>query len=73
VFINIIACIAVSRQGLSKHVPSAKDMHAPIEVLLETIFFLYPCKGGYKDNGSKNSSVGREPPFREDLSPEAED
>jgi hypothetical protein len=29
---------------------------------------------GYKeDNGSKNSSIGREPTFREDLSPEAEE
>jgi hypothetical protein len=26
-----------------------------------------------KDNGSKNSSVGKEPPFREDLSMNAEE
>jgi hypothetical protein len=36
---------AVSRQQLGKHVPVETDMHAIIEVLLETVFVLGPCKG----------------------------
>jgi hypothetical protein len=31
----------VSRQRLCKHVPSAMDTHATVEVLLETVFYFY--------------------------------
>jgi hypothetical protein len=36
---NIVACRAVSRRELGKHVPAETDSHAKIEVLLETGFF----------------------------------
>jgi hypothetical protein len=43
--VNIVACTAVSRQRLTKHVPAVTDTHATIEILLETMFLLGPCKG----------------------------
>jgi hypothetical protein len=50
------------------------DTHATIEVLLETVVSTRSVQKGCKeDNWSKNSSVGREPQFREDLSVEAEE
>jgi hypothetical protein len=66
---RILACRAVSRQRLGKQFP-----HATIEVLLETVFSIWSAQRGYKrENWSKNSSAGRELPFREDLSPEEEE
>jgi hypothetical protein len=73
-FDNIAACRAVSRQRHGKHIPVATDTHATVEVLLETVFYTQSVQRGYKeDNLSKNSSVGSESPFREDLSTEAEE
>jgi hypothetical protein len=40
----IVACRAISRQRLSKHVATATNTHATIEALLETAFLLGPCK-----------------------------
>jgi hypothetical protein len=65
---------AVSRLRLGKHVPVATDTHVTIEGFLETVFTTRSVKRGYKEEYlSKNSSVGREPPFRKDLSVEAEE
>jgi hypothetical protein len=65
---------AVSKQRLGTHVPSATDTHATIQVFFETAFSARSLQKGYKeDNCSKNISVGREPPFRENLSTEAEE
>jgi hypothetical protein len=49
----------VSRQRLSKHVPTATDTHATIEVRLETVFSTRSVPRGYKkDNwGNQVSSV----------------
>jgi hypothetical protein len=69
----------VSRLRLSKHTPAATDKHATIEMLLKTVFSTRSMQTGYKKNNwgnreisvrqsVKKSSVGREPPFREDLS-----
>jgi hypothetical protein len=70
---KLLACRAISEQRLGKHVPGATDMHAKTEILLETVFSTRSAQKGYKeDNLSKHSSVGRQPPFRKDLSPEAE-
>jgi hypothetical protein len=79
----------LSRQRLGKHVPAATDTHATIEVLLETAFSIRSVQTGYKEvNGGnrvsfvreapkkrdrRKEAVGREPPFREDLSPEADE
>jgi hypothetical protein len=41
---NIVACKAISRQRLGKHVPAATVTHVTIEVLMET-FSTDPCKG----------------------------
>jgi hypothetical protein len=38
----------VSRQRLGKHVLTATDTHAAIEVLLKTMFLLGPCKGAMR-------------------------
>jgi hypothetical protein len=43
-----VACRAVPRQWLSKHVPAATDTHA--EVLLEMVFLTQFVQKGYKDN-----------------------
>jgi hypothetical protein len=41
---------------------------------MKMVFSTRSVKRGYKeDNWSNNSSFGREPPFREDLSPEIEE
>jgi hypothetical protein len=67
-------CRAVSRQQLGKHIPVATDTHAITKVLLETVFSAWSMQRGYKeDNRSKNSSVRRELPFREDLCLEAKE
>jgi hypothetical protein len=51
------------------YVPAATD-----NILLERVFSTRSVQSGNKEeNGSKNISVGREPPFREDLRPEAEE
>jgi hypothetical protein len=53
----------VSRQWLGKHVPAATDMHATIEVLLETVFSTRPVQRGYKEDnlsGWKGAAVQRE-------------
>jgi hypothetical protein len=63
----------ISRLQLDKHVSTATDTHATIEVLLEMVFSTRSVQRGCKDNWSKNSSVGREQLFREDLSTEAEE
>jgi hypothetical protein len=46
--IYIVACRAVARQQLSKHVPAAMDMHATIDILLETVFYTQSMQRGYK-------------------------
>jgi hypothetical protein len=77
----------VSRQWLSKRIPSTADTHATTEELLEMVFSTQSMQKDYKeDNWGKDVSsvwdavmkmdswkrVGSKPPFREDLSPEAE-
>jgi hypothetical protein len=69
-----------ARQRLGKNFPSAMDKHATIAVLLETVFSTRSVRRGYKkDNYGnrvisaresvwKRETVGREPPFRQDLS-----
>jgi hypothetical protein len=49
----------VSRQRLCKHIPTAMDTHAKIEVLLETVFSTWSVQRGYKDDnwGNQVSSV----------------
>jgi hypothetical protein len=52
----------------------SEDMLSKIQVLLETVYSTRSVQRGYKeDNLSKNSSVGREPPFTEDVSPKVEE
>jgi hypothetical protein len=78
----------VSWQRLGKHVPMATDMLATIEVLLEMVFSAESMHGCYKEDNWGNQvcsvreavkerdswkKVGRDPPFREDLSVEAEE
>jgi hypothetical protein len=68
---DIVACKAVSRQRLGKHVPAATDTYATIEVLSETVFSTRSVqKGLYGGQLKKEEAVGREPPFRQDLSME---
>jgi hypothetical protein len=53
-----VACRAVSRQRLGKHVPAATDTHATIEVLLEIVFPTRSMQRGYKEeNCSKNRQL----------------
>jgi hypothetical protein len=49
----------VSRQRLGKHVPTAADNHAKIEVLLTTVFSTQSVQRGYKEDkwGNRVSSV----------------
>jgi hypothetical protein len=49
----------LSRQRLGKHVPAAKDTHATIEVLLETVFSTLSVHKGYKEDnwGNRVTSV----------------
>jgi hypothetical protein len=51
--INNVACRAVSRQRLGKHVPAATDIYATIWVLLETVFSTRSFPRGYKQ-GSRS-------------------
>jgi hypothetical protein len=52
---NNVACRAVYRQRRGKHVPSATDKHATLEVRLETVFSTRSVQNGYKeDSWSKN-------------------
>jgi hypothetical protein len=44
----------VSRQRLGKHVPEATDIHATIEVLLETVFSTQSVQRGYKKENLGN-------------------
>jgi hypothetical protein len=44
----IVACRAVCRQRLGKHVPTATDTHGTIEVLLETVFSTRSVQRDYK-------------------------
>jgi hypothetical protein len=54
---RIVACRAVCRLRLGKHVPAATDAHARIEVLLETVIPTRWVQRAYKeDSWSKNSS-----------------
>jgi hypothetical protein len=49
-------------------------MHETIEVLFETVFSTRFVQRAYKEeNWSNSSAIGREPPFKEGISPEAED
>jgi hypothetical protein len=60
---NNVACRAVSRQRFGIHVSAATDTYSAIEVTVGNgVFYSLHAKG-----------VGRESPFREDLSPEAEE
>jgi hypothetical protein len=63
----------VSRKRLGKNLPAITDTHATIEVLLEAVFSTQTEQRGYKEGNWGNQisfvrEVGREPPFREDLS-----
>jgi hypothetical protein len=69
-FQDIVACRAVYRRRVGKHVPAATDMHAIIEVMLETVFSSRSVQRGYKKD---NWTVGREPSFGEDVSAEAKE
>jgi hypothetical protein len=40
---HTVACRAVFRQRLGKHVPTVTDMHITIEVLLEVVFLIDLC------------------------------
>jgi hypothetical protein len=44
-----VACRAISRQRLGKHVPSETDKYATLEVLLETVFSTRSVQNGYKE------------------------
>jgi hypothetical protein len=61
---HIVACRAVSRQLLGKHVPSATDTHIITEVLLETVFSTRSVKMGYKEDNcsSEIESEGKYSP-----------
>jgi hypothetical protein len=59
-----VACRAVSRQRLGKHVLVATDTLATVEVLLEMVFSI---------RSVHRTIEAREPPFREGLSPEPEE
>jgi hypothetical protein len=45
-----VACRAVYRQLLGKHVSAATDTHATIEVLLERVSSIQPVQRGYKED-----------------------
>jgi hypothetical protein len=47
--VSIIAFRAASRQLLGKDVPAATDMHATLEVLLETVCSTLFVQRGYKE------------------------
>jgi hypothetical protein len=47
---NIVACWAVSRQELGKHVPAETDTHSKIEAVLETVFSTRSVQKGYKED-----------------------
>jgi hypothetical protein len=49
----------VCRKRLGKHFPATTDMHATVEVLLETMFPTRSVQRGYKENnwGNRVSSV----------------
>jgi hypothetical protein len=64
---NIVACRAVSRQ----HVSTTTNQHTTIEVLLEAVFSAVVSVEDIYAGRSEVLVVGREPPFREDMSPEA--
>jgi hypothetical protein len=49
-FNNTVACGAVPRQRLRKHVSAATNTHATIEVLLETVVSTRPGQRGYKED-----------------------
>jgi hypothetical protein len=44
----------ISRQQLSKHVPTETDTHATIQVLLETVLSTWSVQRGYKENNCRN-------------------
>jgi hypothetical protein len=47
---RIVECRAVYWQLLGKHVLAARDTHASIEILLETVFYTRSVQRGYKEN-----------------------
>jgi hypothetical protein len=51
IYVCIVACTAVSRQRLGKHVPAATDTHATIEVLLEMVFSVLSVPKCYNRDG----------------------
>jgi hypothetical protein len=55
------------------NISTARNQHAPVEVLLEMVFSTLVSAKEYKQDEVKLSSVGREPLFRQDLSTEAEE
>jgi hypothetical protein len=63
----------ICRQRLGKDAPATTDMHATIEVLLETVFYNRSCKVVIRKTNGATESVGREQPFREHLIPKAEE
>jgi hypothetical protein len=47
---DIVACTAVSRQRLGKHVPMATDTNVTVEILLKTVFSTWSVQKGYKED-----------------------
>jgi hypothetical protein len=54
---NIVACSAVYKQRLGKHVPAVTDMHVTIYLLLEKIFSTRFMQRGYKEDKKRQSRV----------------
>jgi hypothetical protein len=40
----------ISKQWISKHIPVVTNMHATIELLLETVFSTWSMQRGYKED-----------------------
>jgi hypothetical protein len=40
--------MAISRQWIGKHIPSAMNMHVTMELLLETVFSTWYMQKGYR-------------------------
>jgi hypothetical protein len=72
--LSVVRAAAVATKRHRKHVSATANSDATIEVLLETVISIRSVQRGYKENSwSENSSVGKEPSFREDLRTEAEE
>jgi hypothetical protein len=52
--------MSIARQGLSKHVPVAKNMHTAIEELLEAVFSVQSILKLYRGTYNLMDSVGED-------------